>query len=47
MVPALGCDDFLLDQSHKPLALRQGQTQIRDVVKITGRVDHQHVDASA
>ena len=25
MVPALGCDDFLLDQSHKLLALRQGQ----------------------
>src|SRR3954465_8944235 len=47
MVPALGCDDFLLDESHKPLALRQGQTQSRDVVKITGRVDHQHVDASA
>jgi hypothetical protein len=47
MVPALDCDDFLLDQSHKLLALRQGQTQSRDVVKITGRVDHQHVDASA
>ena len=24
MVPALGRDDFLLDQSHKLLALRQG-----------------------
>jgi hypothetical protein len=47
MVPALDRHDFLLDQSHKLLALRQGQTQSRDVVKITGRVDHHHVDASA
>jgi hypothetical protein len=37
MVPALGCDDFLLDESHKPLALRQGQTQIRNVAEITGQ----------
>jgi hypothetical protein len=35
MVPALGCDDFLLDESHKLLALRQGQTQIRDIAKLT------------
>jgi hypothetical protein len=47
MVPALGCDDFVLDQSHKPLALRQGQAQGRDVAQITGTVDHHHVDASA
>jgi hypothetical protein len=47
MVPALGCDDFLLDQSHKLLALRQGQTQIRDIAKLTEAVDRQHVDASA
>jgi hypothetical protein len=47
MVPALGRDDFLLDQSHKPLALRQGQAQGRDVAQITGTVDHHHVDASA
>jgi hypothetical protein len=47
MTQALGRDDFLLDQSHKPLALRQGQTQIRDVAKITGAVDRHHVDASA
>jgi hypothetical protein len=46
VVPALSCDDFLLDQSHKPLALRQGQTQSRDVAKITGAVDHHHVGAS-
>jgi hypothetical protein len=32
MVPA--CDDFLLDQSHKLFALRQGQAQIRDVAKV-------------
>jgi hypothetical protein len=47
MVPALGCDDFLLDESHKLLALRQGQTQIRDIAKLTEAVDRQHVDASA
>ena len=47
MVPALGCDDFLLDQSHKLLALRQGQAQSRDVTQILGAVDRHHVDASA
>jgi hypothetical protein len=47
MVPALDRHDFLLDHSYKLLTLRQGQTQSRDVVKITGRVDHHHVDASA
>src|SRR4051812_42025801 len=47
MVPALGCDDFLLDQSHKLLALRQGQTQSRNVAKITRAVDCHHVNASA
>jgi hypothetical protein len=47
MVPALGCDDFLLDQSHKLLALRQGQTQIRDVAEITEAVDCHHVNTAA
>ena len=47
MVPALGCDDFLLDQSHKLLALRQGQAQSRNVAQITEAVDRHHVDASA
>ena len=47
MVPALGRDDFLLDESHKLLALRQGQAQSRDVAKITGAVDLHHVDAAA
>jgi hypothetical protein len=47
MVAALGCDDFLLDQSHKPLALRQGQAQSRNVAQIIGAVDCHHVDASA
>jgi len=47
MVPALGCDDCLLDQSDKLLALRQGQAQIRNIAKITGAVDHHDVDASA
>ena len=47
MVPALGCDDFLLNKSDKLLALRQGQTQIRDVAKITEAVDRHHVNATA
>jgi hypothetical protein len=47
MVPALGCDDFLLDQSHKLLALRQGQAQSRNVAQIAEAVDHHHVDAAA
>ena len=45
MVPAR--DDFLLDKSHKLLALRQGQTQIRDIAKLTEAVDRHHVNASA
>ena len=47
MVPALGCDDFLLDQSHKLLALRQSQTQIRDIAQLPGAADRHYVDASA
>jgi hypothetical protein len=47
MVPALGCDDFLLDESHKLLALCQGQAQSRNVAQITRTVDRHHVDASA
>jgi hypothetical protein len=47
MVPALGCDDCLLDQSHKLLALRQGQPQIRNVAQITGALDHHYVNISA
>ena len=33
MIPALGRDDFLLDESDKLLALHQGQAQIRDVAE--------------
>jgi hypothetical protein len=47
MVPALGCDDFLLNKSHKLLALRQGQAQSRNVAQITGVVDRHHVNATA
>jgi hypothetical protein len=47
MVPALGRDDFLLDQSHKLLALRQGQAKIREIANITRATDLHHVDASA
>jgi hypothetical protein len=46
MVPALGCDDFLLHESDKLPALRQGQAQSRNVAQITGSVDHHHVNAS-
>lgn len=45
MVPALGCDDFLLDPSHKLLALCQAQS--RNVAQITGAVDRHHVNAPA
>ena len=47
MVPALGRDDFLLDESQKPPALQQGQAEIREVAKITGADDLHHIDASA
>jgi hypothetical protein len=39
MLHRMGCDDFLLDEIFKPLVLRQGQVQSRDVAKITGTVD--------
>jgi len=35
MVPALSCDDFLLNESRKLLAQRQGQAQSRNVAQIT------------
>jgi hypothetical protein len=47
MVPALGRDDFLLDQSQKPSAFRQGQAQSCDVARITRADNLQHVDTSA
>jgi hypothetical protein len=47
MVPALGRDDFLLDRSHKLLAVCQSQTRISDVARIIAAVQRQHVDASA
>jgi hypothetical protein len=43
----LARDDFLLDLSHKLLALHQGQAKIRNVGKITRATDFHHVDASA
>jgi hypothetical protein len=46
MVPALGCDDSLLNPGQKALALRLRQTQIRKVNKITGAVDLHHIDAA-
>ena len=47
MVPALGRDDFLLDESQKTLTLRQGQAEIREIAKITGADDLQHINALA
>jgi hypothetical protein len=46
MVPALGRDDFLLDESQKLLALRQSYAQSRDVARITSTHDLQHVNTS-
>jgi hypothetical protein len=47
MVPAPGRDDFLLDKGHNLFALRQGQTQIRDIAKVTEAVGRHHINASA
>jgi hypothetical protein len=47
MVLDLGCDDFLLNKSHKLFAMRQGQAQSRNVAQIAEVVDHHHVDATA
>lgn len=46
MVPALRRHDFLLDESQKLLALRQGYTQSRDVAGITSTYDLEHVDTA-
>jgi hypothetical protein len=46
-LPALGRDDFLLDETQKLLALRQGYAQSRDVARITSTHDLQHVDTAA
>lgn len=45
MVPALCCDDRLLNPGQKRLAFRQAQAQIREIAKITGAVDLHHVGA--
>ena len=47
MVPEVGRDDFLLDETQKLLALRQGYAQSRDVARITSAHDLQHVDTAA
>ena len=47
MVPELGRDDFLLDETQKLLALRQGYAWSRDVARITATNDLQHVDTAA
>jgi hypothetical protein len=39
--------ESLLDQSYKPLALRQGQALSRNVAQIAGSIDRHHVNASA
>jgi hypothetical protein len=46
MVPELGRDDFLLDETQKLLALRQGYARSRDVARITATNDLQHVNTS-
>ncbi len=47
MVPELGRDDFLLDETQKLLALRQGYARSRDVARITATNDLQHVNTAA
>jgi hypothetical protein len=47
MVPALGRDDFPLDETQKLLALRQGQAKIREIANITRATDLHHVDVLA
>ena len=44
---ALGRDDFLLDETQKLLALRQGYAQRRNVARITSTHNLQHVDTAA
>ena len=46
-LPALGRDDFLLDETQKLPALRQGYAQSRDVARITSTHDLQHVNTAA
>jgi hypothetical protein len=46
-LPALRCDDFLLDETRKLLALRQGDARSRDVARITSTHNLQHVDTAA
>ena len=47
MVPALRRHDFLLDETQKLLALRQGYARSRDVARITATNDLQHVNTAA
>ena len=45
-LPALRRDDFLLDETQKLLALRQGYAQSRDVAGITSTHDLEPVDTA-
>ena len=46
MIPALGCDHRLLNLAQELLAIRQAQAKIREVVKVAGAVNLQHVNAT-
>jgi hypothetical protein len=46
MIPALGGDHRLLNLAQELLAIRQAQAKIREVVKVAGAVNLQHVNAT-
>jgi hypothetical protein len=47
MVADPSCNNFLLEESHKPLALRQHHARSCNIARITRAVDRYYVDASA
>jgi hypothetical protein len=46
VIPALGCDDRLLNLGQKLLARHLRQPQVRKIAEITGAADLQHLNAA-
>jgi hypothetical protein len=46
MIPALGCDDRLLNLAQELLTLRELQPEVGKVAEITRVVDLQHVNTA-
>jgi len=46
MTPALGGDHRLLNRARELLPTQQAQAKIREVVKVAGAVNLQHVNAT-